>query len=414
MFAILVIFALVTPLLSLLLISIYYLEYKRPVKAAILFGLASAACFYNYIPDSGNDSIRHMMNLHFYEEIPVWKCFDAGHYSQTYLWDLWSWIVAQFRLPYLLPATAAFIGYTITAYLVLDYCKQINASRNNSIIAMLLTALTTSPVGIVVGIRNANAFLICMLGMYLCGVKHKSKIVGVTLMLCGVLIHHSALLVLAMWVIFPFFKKSQKVCGLAVATAILSLTTISNYILKNVAGSNWILSMIVEAFNGVSAYQAENSYNVAVAANTKYKVESFISIGMIVLMLFRSVMSVKKTSALSLKETDEMNAYITVKQLSFLFTIVTVSLMVVLLINGGRYSGIASEMAFLAMIYSYQRIPFLPKKNGILLLIDTAILAGIAMNVILSVYTLSWGSGSFESLLGGLIGGVLYGAINAG
>lgn len=412
MFAVLAIFALVSPFISLIFISIYYLQYKKTVKSSVLFGMSSAACFYNYIPDSGNDSIRHMMNLHFYAEIPFWKCFDAGYYSQTYIWDVWSWIVAQFKLPYLLPATGAFIGYTITAYLVFDYCKQINASKGDCTIAILLTALMTSPIGIVVGIRNSNAFLICMLGMYLCEVKHRNKVVGFALILCGVFIHHSALLVLVMWLIFPFFKKSPKICGLIVAIAILSLTIISNYVLKNMSGSNWVFSMIVDAFNGVSTYQMENNYNVAVAANTKYKIESLISIGMIVLMLFRSMMPARKVSITSSKDIAENEVYNTVKQLSLLFTIVTFALMTVLLINGGRYSGIASKTAFLSMIYSYRYAHFLPKKNGVLLMVDIAVLVGIAIEVILSIYTLSWGSASIGSLLGGLFGGGLYSVIN--
>lgn len=412
MFIILAGFALVTPFLSLLLISLYYLQYKKPIQSAVLYGFAAAATFYNYIPDSGNDSIRHMYNLQYYIGVPIWKCFDAGHYTQTYVWDLWCWIVAQFKLQYLLPSTAAFMGYTITAYLVLDYCIYVNASRKNCIVVMLLTALMTSPVGIVVGIRNANAFLICTLAMYLCEVKHKSKGMGFILMLCGVLIHHSALLVLAMWLAFPVFKKKPKICGISIAFVLLSLTAISNLALKNMSGDNWIISMIVDAFSGVSVYQVDNSYNTAVSTSMKYKIESANSLLMLVLMLLRYRLSVKKKQPCRECHDDILDG--TLVKLADLFTIVTLSMMMVLTINGGRYMGIAQIMAFLSMIASYDYVSFMSygKKVQTIFLMDFLITGTLCIGAILTVYTLVWGTASGSSIIGGLLGGIVYAIAN--
>ena len=409
MFIILAGFALVMPFLSLLLISLYYLQYKKPVQSAVLYGFAAAATFYNYIPDAGNDSIRHMYNLRYYMGIPIWKCFDAGHYTQTYVWDLWCWIVAQFKLPYLLPATGAFVGYALTMYLALDYCNLIEASKKTRIIAILLAFLMSSPVGIAIGIRNSNAFLICILGMYLCEIRHRPKVLGLMLMITGVLIHHSALLLLVMWIIYPLFKKKPLRVGIVVGIALLSLTIISNYVLNAFSGSNWIIQMIIDTFKGATAYQTDNNYNAAVSTNLKYKIDSINSILMIVLMLARCKMSSRSQEIYSVNNKLVLNTL----RLSELFSIVTFALMLVLTINGGRYTSVARMFAFLSMLVSYQDVPHMPrtKNQMIILCVDICIIITVLMSVALSVYTLTWGNASVESLVGGLLGGVLYSII---
>lgn len=412
MFIILSGFALIMPLLSLLPISLYYLQYKKSIHSAFLYGLAAAATFYNYIPDSANDSVRHMYNLRYYVGIPIWKCFDAGHYTQTYVWDLWCWIVAQTKLPYLLPATGAFVGYALTTYLVLDYCNLIAASKKNRIIGFLLAFLMSSPVGIVVGIRNSNAFLICILGMYLCEIRHKPRALGLALMLAGILIHHSALLVLVMWIVYPLFKKRPLRVGIIIGMALLSLTIISNYVLNTFSESNWIVQMVVDTFKGATAYQTENNYNAAVSTNLKYKIDTINSILMIVLMLIRcKFLNISRQCHRECNISDKV--YFNTLRLAELFSIVTFSLMLVLTINGGRYTSIARMFAFLSMLVGYQNIPFMPieRSKMIVLYMDICIMLTVLIGMALSVYTLTWGDASGSSIVGGLLGGILYNII---
>lgn len=408
MFIVLIAIAIISPALSLVFTTLYYLRYRRSAKASVLFGIAFAVWFYNYVPDSGNDSIRHMAFLQFYEGIPLQKCFDAGHYSETYIWDLWCWIIAQFKLPYLLPATGALLGYALTAYIVLDFCNQINASTKNCLTAIVLTGLMTSPVGVAIGIRNQNAFLICMLGMYLCEVKKKSRLTGFVLMVIGILIHHSALLVLAMWMIYPLFKQNPKKCGAIIVIVLLFLTPITNYILANGSKSNWFFSIIIDSFGGVSAYQEKNSYNIAASTSIKNKIDHLISILKPLIMLIRCNLVVNK------KEMRAHRTYYNTSMLAYLFAIVSLVLMSVLTINGDRYIGIAKNMAFLATIESFEIIPFLPKdrKKGTVLVMDILLLATTLIGFALVINTLTWGNASVESLILGLIEGIPFAIAN--
>lgn len=412
MFIVLGIVALIMPILSLLTTSLYYLQFQQSIRSAILYGFAAAATFYNYVPDIGNDSVRHMYNLIYYMVIPIWKCFDAGYYTQTYVWDFWCWIVAQFELPYLLPATGAFLGYALTAYMVLDYCNLIRAVNRTRIIALVLAFFMSSPVGIAVGIRNSNAFLICILGMYLCEIKNKPRYIGLILMIVGILIHHSALLILLMWIIYPIFKKNPKKTGIIIFSILLLLTEISNFGIKIFSGVSWISEIILDTFKGVTAYQIDNSYNRAVLESLKFKVDSIISICILVMMFTRCKLGIKSKNNIYYETIDKRFYYSTIR-LAELFFIVTGALMIVLLINGGRYAVIAQNMAFLSMIFTYQITPFMPygKNMMIILFLDVAIFVIILISMFLSIYTLTWGNASGVSIVGGMLGGILYSII---
>lgn len=410
-YPILICMALGFPVLSLLLSSLYYFEYKNAIRAATLYGVAFFSVFYNYIPDSGNDSIRHMENLRNYINIPIWKSINAGPLKEIYVWDIWNWFVAQFNKPYLMPATGALVGYTISIYLILDFCKQVKLSNKSTAWILTIALLDSSPVGYAVGIRSANAYLCCILGMYLCEVKKKNKLCGIALMIVGILIHHSALLILALWVIFPIFLKNPKKIGVIIFLTLLSLTIISNYFLRNVVSDNILLSMITDSFQSVTSYQLHNSYNDSVQSSFKYKFETTLSFLMIALMLLRCRFIGKNKSK---KNSGDVDVFVKVKMLSILFLIATCALMTVLLINGNRYTLIVSETALLALAYSYRMIPPLPRKQNLFIvtMFDISIMCCAFIKIALSIYTLCWGDASPFSLVGGMLGGMVYSLIS--
>ena len=158
-----IILSIFSPLFGIIWGLLYYIWKRQPLLSAIVIGFSFAFAFLGYIPEINADINRHMSWIEYYRHIPFSKCFDAGHYKMTYIWDAWNWVIAHFSDSNFLKASGAFVGYTISSYLLFDLGKRLSIGNRN-IIVLFLTMICIIPGHqVVCGVRNCNAFLFCCL-----------------------------------------------------------------------------------------------------------------------------------------------------------------------------------------------------------------------------------------------------------
>lgn len=416
MFLILLIGAFCLPGLSFLLTIIFYLKQRKPVQSAILIGTAYAVIFYNYIPDSGNDSVRHMAFLANYQGIPIWKCFNAGHYSQLYVWDIWNWIVAQFHMPYLIQASGAFLGFSIISYIVFDYCMITQTSKRNIISAIVLVLMATNPIGYAVGIRSSCAYIICTLGIYLSEIHSANKIKVFILMILAIFIHHSAALLLLVWIFVPLFSKMPMIMTILIGCLILEIVNIMDYVLPVLSGLGTISDMVLDASNTISIYQEDSRYNVLMSTSLKSRVELGCSLLYIMAIIVRNARwfpVLGKVEKKYKKCTIAAQTYY-MNNIACLYFVVALVMLEVLTLNGNRYLQIPEVLVIVPLIFSFEKRDFCVIKRDNLISqfgIDSLILGMSALHLFLNLYSLAWGDASFGSFIGGLSCGAIYALI---
>ena len=415
MFILLILWALCAPALSIIFSTIYYLKRRVPWRAAILIGLAYGATFYNYLPDSGNDSWRHMALLENYRGIPIWQCLDAGHYSQLYVWDLWNWVIAQLHLPFLLQASGACLGFTMVAYLVFDYCKTSSASARTVVSALALTLMSTNPMGFAIGIRSSCAYMICILAIYQSEIHHLHRAKALLLMALGILIHHSAALIAFVWLFLPLVKKKPIVTTVCIACMILGITSVLNAISAIFPEGNIISGILQDASYSISVYRQESDYNVMMSTSLKSYVELGCSLLYIAGLIFRSNQLFPIFGRVSAPNQvfAEKAQVCQMKNAASLYLVVALLMMSVLTLNGSRYFMIPEMLAVIPLIASFQERPFgvVNRRDVLQIGTEVCVLGGSVLHLMLNLYSMSWGDASFDSLLGGALSGVLYALI---
>jgi len=208
-------------------------EYRKrgQVKfCAFLIGLASAAALYGYIADQGNDIYRHILNLRYYEGKSFFQIFDTGQLNSVYVWDIWQWIITLFRNEFLLQSSGAFVVYTIVSYIIFDYAKKHGFDSRQWQASIILMFFTVSPLSLAIGIRNGNAFIICALAIYLHLCRNKNYFLALFIIFCTIFLHHSTLIILILWVLFPLFKKKPLIGAVIIAGVLFTYTNYESYI----------------------------------------------------------------------------------------------------------------------------------------------------------------------------------------
>lgn len=104
-------------------------------------------------------------------------------------------------------ASGALIGYSLVTYMILDYAKKRGVKPRQYLWTFMLAFMTISPLGMAVGIRSSNAFALCAFAVYLYFVSGKSYILTMTIICASVFLHHGMLVIIAVWLVFPFLEK---------------------------------------------------------------------------------------------------------------------------------------------------------------------------------------------------------------
>lgn len=258
MFIIIVAIACIIPIAGFVLALIYFNEYRKPMLSALLCGISFSAIFYGYIADQGGDIYRHMDNLYLFQDIPIYDAFDllkAQHVSVVFTWDIWSWGIAQLGNFYLLQSSAAFIGYSIITYIIFDYSKINKLPSYRWLPYLLITLVAFPPLDIAVGIRNANALILCGLAIYNYYIKGQNKYSVFFILLIALLLHHSIIIVILIWLILPFFIWHRCLCLLIIFAFISLFNNYQDY-MQIFSGSNFMMAnLFTNTMYSAATYQ---------------------------------------------------------------------------------------------------------------------------------------------------------------
>lgn len=393
--------SMLSPALVLLLTFKTNVIRKSSIVPAFMVGFSMAFVFYGYIPDQGADILRHIMWLESYRNIPLWKCFDAGHYTLTYTWDIWSWLIAQTNNDNLLQVSGAFVGYTISSYMVFDTFRCADGkSKKHIFLAFFVMICLLPPHGFAVGIRNSNAFLICGFGFYLFYRKRIGYIGTVVLLLLGVFLHHSASIAVILWLLFPVYKRNKKIATVAFFVGSLSFELVYTRFLAPIlvsrsGGIGALFESVVES--AYIAYEGRDLFKYVSLNSTVNKWAGIILVAFIILK-----------NSISLKESDEDSSFygdmVELSSISFFFFIIALGLSITFALNGERFIYLSGFIALVPLSYSFARGGklFEGRKNVI---VDSGLMLASVAVLLLHMYSLDYGTGSLASLLmDGLIG----------
>lgn len=381
------------PVLGFVLTLAYFNQYKKTLASALLCGLAFSAAIYGYIPDDGNDIFRHMANLSLYEGIPLWGAFDLlksdiSHISGIYTWDIWMWIIAQLGNPYLLQSSGAFVGYSITCYMVFDYAKKIDAPFRKWVPILMVFLSFTSPLSLAIGIRSGNAFLICVLALYRFYIEKSSRLSTVSLLLISFFLHHSIIIILLLWITFPLFMKFKLLSIIVISFGLIGFSNYENYLYLLTSGGMSSAEFVSNTLYSASAYQ-NMDFNSSIHAIVVL-IWRLLCAGMLLWLSRKTTLALQEKS-LSNKTMWEYNFF----YLALFIYIISIVLLPLIGNNSMRFINVVYLLCFLVLME--QDFAFSSNKNrGIHI---SSILLGIICigNVLFLSYNMNWGTGSFLS-----------------
>lgn len=384
MFFIVAAIGMVCPIAGICLSIFYFSTYHRPVRSALLCGISFSAFFYGYIADIQNDIYRHMADLRYYENVDLFHCFnvvESTRKASIYVWDIWCWIIAQFHNLYLLQASGALVGYTIISFIVFDYANEIAASMKQWIVVLLALYCVMSPAGIVIGIRNSIALLLCCLGVYFYFIKRCNYFLSLIPIIIGIFIHHSVVLVFILWLLMPLYRKKKALVLICITVFLLIFNNYGSY-LSTLSGQQLALSDIATDL----VYSANNYQNY-------YHLWSFSNIVNFLVSLLLCIILLIISQSVAKGNDNVKNLW------NFCFLSFWTSCILVLLIgvNGSRYFNITILMLFVVTMRNLQTNYYSMKGNFAFLLVPLGAL--VIVSLFLNNRNLAWGTASYGSLL---------------
>lgn len=280
--------ALISPVLFFALMLGLKEAKEHPVLKALALGLCAAIAIYGMRCNSATDIYRHIALLPVYNTSFL-RCFDAGNYGGLYVWDIWCWLVEKIGNPYLLQSSAAFVGYSIVAYICIDFSVQHENCRG-SWAAPFLFAFCAIPVfPLVTGIRSSIAVLVCALAFYLYNQKGLPIVAAAVIDVLAVMIHQVAMFPLLFLVITPLLVKWPKRALAGCFVAFLLIATVGQLLLSVLPSGNAILEFVRKAIESLLMYDKGDSWTAANASSANGIINRVSTISLICVMVVASL-----------------------------------------------------------------------------------------------------------------------------
>lgn len=399
MIIVLFLVAIVCPLAGMFCAVAHFTMNRKAYSNAVLFGTACGWAIYGYISDEGNDIIRHMEYLKLYRDLPFWRCFDIRD-GQVYIWDLWSWCIAKLGNPYLLQVSAAFVGYSIIAYIVFDYANNRRYNLTQYLPMLLISLTMVSPLDVTNGVRFANAVLICTIAVYGYYVKNVSKIKTLLLFIVAIFLHHASAAILIVWLAMPIIRKYPKLTVAAIVAILLSFTNYDRY-LQAFSGGNSLLATLL-----ADGMQSARNYRNTVASFHSLFVR-YLQMLFSALVLIRGRIAFNAGRALktdhSGRKIEVPNWCMPVWQLAGTVFAIGACLTITLGTNGNRYFIASMLLGLIPFMESQSLNRFLKQKKYFAL--DVLIVGCALVCCALYINDMNWGTGSVYSYFISLMSG---------
>lgn len=395
MLLILLIVCIIYPFAGIILGLLYFNQFRKPFSAALVQGLSWSAALYGYVADRGNDIYRHMSNLSLYQKLPFYKCFDvlaSKHIKAVYTWDIWSWAMARFDNHYLLQSSGALVGYAVISYILFDYISCNDYELREWVPIWVLFISITSPLNFAVGIRYANAFAFFCLAVYLFYFRN-SKILTALFCIVAIFLHHAVLLPLLCWIILPVFRKYPYICSIALIIFLFTFNNYGYYLTQSSDGNGIMSDLVSNTMYSAAIYQ-ENGFNNSLHAVVSRTLIIIFNIAAVARSRFgwRNAWNCGEGKA-------EYNLW----NLSFLVTILSVCMTLLIGSNGSRFFFVSDLYSAMLLIFCKRNES--PYQGLLYEIIDWLLLLTVMGKFALYLNDMNWGTGSLPSFLISLIFG---------
>ena len=390
---------------------LYFCQYRRTLLSALIIGVAIAAAFYGYIPDSSSDVTRHIAWLKYYSGISFFNCFDAGHYNKMYVWDIWCWLIAQMNNENMLQASGALVGYTVSVYMIFDACNKYSIDRKTVRTLFLLLLCILPAHQFVCGLRNGNAFIICCLAFYLyIRDEKRNPVKPILCLIVAVLIHHSSLMLVGLFFIFVITgKKNNYRVSIIIFLSTLGIGLISSYLLRILPSSgNVAMSLIRESsLEATGHINDTRTWYVTKASSFNTRVNNYWAHMMIIMLILRSLYASYRIQENA--EYNEINASMEtrMRNCALINYSACLGLSIAFTLNGQRFLTPCLLVSLMSNVYGLKESPLYISHKGKMQLIDAPITMGAIGILLLHLYSLAYGTGSIISLLKGAVLGIL-------
>lgn len=298
----LLIIAFISPLMVLFLAPLTF--GKRPshadaIVASLAIGLGFAlVCHGITYSDPEVDALRIMHECAATKGLPLFDVL-ANPPSETtslFVLNLWEWIVGQIGDLQLFQAIAAFLGYSMLAWLMFD-CRASGRCTKSEFASMLVFVLAAVPMQTVVG--NVRSTLVCIMAataFYIQSKREVPSISALCLLIASCGIHVIGFVGLLLWA----FRKPASAHPWKVSVAFMggiALVSFFAFVLSSYFGS---LGFINDFLQKLLLYKEGTDYDQANAGKLTTQLTHAMELLLLCLMVLRLKVAGRKSPLVSL------------------------------------------------------------------------------------------------------------------
>lgn len=298
----LIIIAFISPLMVLFLAPLTFV--KRPghtdaIVASLAIGLSFAlVCHGITYSDPEVDALRIMRECAATRGLPIYDVLASPPSESTslFLLNLWEWIVGQIGDLRLFQAIAAFLGYSMLAWLMFD-CMASGRCTKSEFATILIFVLIAVPMQTVVG--NVRSTLVCIMAataFYIQSKREAPSIPALCILILSCGIHVIGYVGLLLW----SFRKPAIVHPWKVSAAFIggiALVSIFAFVLSSFFGS---LGFINDFLQKLLLYKEGTDYDQVNAGKITTQLTHAMELLLLCLMVLRLKVAGRKSQLVSL------------------------------------------------------------------------------------------------------------------
>ncbi len=199
---------------------------RMAVMASVGIAFAAAFVAHGIEYKHAVDMTRWMTECSYYEGKGLFSIYNSGNadHNGLLLWNFACWAVGNSGDLYLLQSIAAFVGYGLMSWLMLDKAAEEKTPACALLQVLLLVFLAVPTQAIVCSVRSTIGCIMCSAAFYTRkGHGLKESLPGFAIILLACLLHSSMVLVLAVFVAQPLIERAPVKTSILLAVGIVAI-----------------------------------------------------------------------------------------------------------------------------------------------------------------------------------------------
>lgn len=234
-----VISAFVSPLLTVILSFLFFIgtpTKKMAVACAFGVGFSAALAAHGIVYSHPVDMTRWMAECRYYDGrsiLSIGTSLNEDH-NGLLVWNLLCWITGNIGDLRLLQSFAAFFGYGLITWLMMDRCAEemTDVWAFFPLVLFVFFAIPTQP--LIGNVRSALGCVVCAIAI--CkreSYDFKESLPSLTLIIVAYLIHSSMLLVFVLFLLQPIIERNPIRNSIICAVAIVAMVSVASMLLAS-------------------------------------------------------------------------------------------------------------------------------------------------------------------------------------